>query len=73
MNLLKFLDNSNIELSEPIAIYDPNLSSPMYIGLVGNITLGYLRNDIRKVEFVTGKDTYKDKELFYTFKVTLNI
>ena len=44
MNLLKFLDNENIDLAEPIAIEDPNLSRPIYIGLVGEIPFSFLRN-----------------------------
>lgn len=73
MNLLKFLDNENIDLAEPIAIEDPNLSRPIYIGLVGEIPFSFLRNDIRTIDFQAGRGIYKEKELFYTFKVILNI
>lgn len=72
MNLLKFLDNVNIDLAEPVAIVDPILSRPIYIGLVGEIPFSILRNDIKTIDFQTGRGVYKEEEKFYTFKVVLN-
>ena len=77
MRLLNFFENHTLEYCEAIAIYDMNLTSPLYIGLAKDVTWEYLRRDVSKIQWVTDattdifQDKYKGKELYYTIKITL--
>lgn len=72
MRIIDFLDNNHIALAEPIAIYSRNLSVPLFIGLVGNVTLSFLKNEIKSIEFECGEDKYKNENLFFTFKIMVD-
>ena len=71
MELIKILDRLKIELNDTVVIYDQNITSPLYLGYVGNVTFEYLRRTVKTIEFQAGSDTYKGEELFYMFKITL--
>ena len=71
MELMKMLDKLNFELNDVVAIYDQNLTSPLFVGFIGEITFEYLKRTVKSVVFEPGSDTYKSEDLFYMFKVIL--
>ena len=72
IKLITLLNKLNLELSTAVAVYDMNLSSPLYVGFLGQVTFEFLQRNVEKIEFVSGKSRYKDEELFYEIKIVLH-
>lgn len=77
MRLLNFFENNTLEYCEAIAVYDMNLSSPLFIGLAKDTTWELLKRTVSKIQWVADSttdlfvDKYKGQELHYTIRITL--
>ena len=72
IKLITLLNKLNLELNTAVAVYDMNLSSPLYVGLLGQVTFEFLQRNVERIEFRQGKVNYKDEELFYEIKIVLH-
>lgn len=71
MKLIEVLNKLNLKLNEAVAVYDYNLSSPLFVGFLGDITYEHLRRSLSRIEFEPDKVIYKDNELFFDIKIVL--
>ena len=71
MKLITMLNKLELELNTAVAVFDMNLSSPLFVGLLGQVTFELLNREVDGIKFETGKVTYKEEELYYEMKIVL--
>ena len=71
MKLITILNKLELELNTAVAVFDMNLSQPLYAGFLGNLMFRLLDREVDEIKFETGKVTYKEEELYYEMKIVL--